>query len=288
LDDIRCEPSGVTEEVKVNMLAREARNGEGSGSASLTQGAYEALRSFVLSGAIRPGGKIKIRDVGDRLQFSQGAIREALSRLTSEGFVTAVPQKGFRVCEISAAELKDLTSARLHIESLCLQRSIELGDVSWETNLLASYYELARTLERAGDGDEPRMRDAWSQLHRVYHERLVAASDSPVMLRLRHQLYMQAERYRRISVPMQVSRRDTNSEHLEIMEASIGRNIKRATECLSDHLNLTTKILLDSLKLDEKPGEIAATPGRRTGAIRTDEHAALVARLARGARQRKS
>jgi DNA-binding GntR family transcriptional regulator len=122
----------------------------------------------------------------------------------------------------------------------------------------------------------------------VYHERLVAASDSPVMLRLRHQLYMQAERYRRISVPMQVSRRDTNSEHLEIMEASIGRNVKRATECLSDHLNLTTKILLDSLKLDEKPGLIVATPARRTGAIRTYEHAALVARLARGARQRKS
>lgn len=269
------------------MVIHEGWHGEGALSASLTQGAYEALRSFVLSGAIRPGAKIKIRDVGDRLQFSQGAIREALSRLTSEGFVTAEPQKGFRVCEISAAELKDLTNARLQIESICLQRSIELGDVSWETNLLAAYYELSRTPERAGDGDEPRMRDAWSRLHRMFHERLVAASDSPVMLRLRHQLYMQAERYRRLSVPMQVSRRDTNAEHLEILEASIGRNVKRATECLSDHLNLTTKILLDSLNLEEKQGVTITTRARRLAAGKSDDHTALVARLARGVRVRK-
>jgi DNA-binding GntR family transcriptional regulator len=270
------------------MIVHEGRHADGAVLVSLTQGAYEALRSFVLSGAIKPGGKIKIRDVGDRLQFSQGAIREALSRLTSEGFVTAEPQKGFRVCEISAAELKDLTNARLRIESICLERSIELGDVSWETNLLASYYELSRTPERAGDGEEPRMRDTWSQLHRVFHERLVAASDSPVMLRLRHQLYMQAERYRRLSVPMQVSRRDTNAEHLEILEASIGRNVKRATECLSDHLSITTKILLNSLNLEEKAGVVAAPRARRPSSAGAGDHAALVTRLARGSRLRKS
>jgi DNA-binding GntR family transcriptional regulator len=270
------------------MTMQEGRHAEGVALASLTQEAYEALRSFVLSGAIEPGGKIKIRDVGDRLQFSQGAIREALSRLTSEGFVTAEPQKGFRVCEISAAELKDLTHARLQIESICLQRSIELGDVTWETNLMAAYYELSRTPERAGDGEEPRMRETWSQLHRVFHERLVAASDSPVMLRLRSQLYMQAERYRRLSVPMQVSRRDTNAEHLEILEASISRNVKRATECLSAHLAQTTKILLNSLNLEEKEGSGTATRARRVNSGAPGDRAALVTRLARVARRRNS
>jgi len=280
--------SDINQKLAWNITLREDGRADASVSTSLTQGAYEALRSFVLSGGITPGGKIKIREVGDRFQFSQGAIREALSRLTSEGFVTAEPQKGFRVCGISAAELKDLTNARLQIESMCLRRSIELGDVSWETELLAAYYELARTPERAGDGDEPRMRDAWSQLHRVFHERLVAASDSPVMLRLRYQLYMQAERYSRISVPMQTSRRDTNSEHLEILEASIGRDIKRATECLSDHLSLTTKILLDSLKLEEHRGAMLPSPARRAATTRSTKNAALAARLARSARLPKT
>jgi DNA-binding GntR family transcriptional regulator len=56
-----------------------------------------------------------------------------------------------------------------------------------------------------------------------------------------------------------------NAWHLEIMEASIGRDLKRATECLSDHLSLTTKNLLDRLSLEEKQGVAGTTRARRMG-----------------------
>ena len=244
---------------------------------SLTQGAYEGLRGFVLSGQIRPGAKIRIRELGDRLQVSYGAVREALSRLTSEGFVTAEPQKGFRACAISASELRDLTASRLQIEAICLKRSIELGDLAWEAALLASFYELSRTHERAGGGNETRMEEVWSRLHRTYHATLVSASDSEVMLRIRSQLDLQAERYRRLSVPLQTSRRDTNGEHREILEFAIRHDAKRAVECMSDHLNMTMKILMRSLNLE---GEDRANnkPGRRVGK-RSRDDTSLAARL---------
>jgi DNA-binding GntR family transcriptional regulator len=223
-----------------------------NGAASLTQHAYENLRNDVLSCQIRPGQKLKINELTERLGVSQGAVREALSRLTSEGLVVAEPQKGFRASPVSAAELKDLTRVRIEIESLCLRRAIELGDLTWESDLLAAYHALSKTPEKTDGGATVRMTESWSEVHRRYHERLIAACDSPWLLRIRAQLFAQAERYRRLSVPLQQSKRDTNAEHLRIMEAAIDRNARLATALLATHFETTTEILLRGLHLGEE------------------------------------
>jgi DNA-binding GntR family transcriptional regulator len=104
------------------------------------------------------------------------------------------------------------------------------------------------------------------------------------MLRIRSQLDLQAERYRRLSVPLQTSRRDTNSEHREILEFAIRRDSRRAIECLSDHLSLTTKILLRSLNLESEE-QVRKKP-RRKVVKRSRDDTSLAARLARGARRK--
>jgi len=105
----------------------------------------------------------------------------------------------------------------------------------------------------------------------------VSASDSEVMLRIRSQLDFQAERYRRLSVPLQTSRRDTNGEHREILEFAIRHDAKRAVECMSDHLNLTMKILMRSLNL-ESEDRANKKPGRRA-VKRSRDDTSLAARL---------
>jgi len=224
---------------------------------SLTHDAYERLRDDVLSCQILPGQKLKISELVERLGVSQGAVREALSRLTSEGLVVAEPQNGFRACPISAAELKDLTRVRIEIESLCLRRSIELGDLTWESELLAAYHALSKTPEKTDGTKTVRMTESWAQVHGRYHEKLIAACDSPVLLRIRAQLFAQAERYRRLSVPLQQHKRDTNTEHLEIMQAAIERNARLATALLATHFETTTEILLNALQLGEDDSDTA-------------------------------
>src|SRR6266702_6405429 len=98
------------------------------GSINLTQGAYEDLRADLLSCRIAPGSRLKVQELCDRLSVSLGAIREALSRLTSEGLVVAEPQRGFRAAPISAEDLLDLTKTRIQIDTICLKRAIACGD----------------------------------------------------------------------------------------------------------------------------------------------------------------
>lgn len=214
-------------------------------SSSLTQSAYERLRSEILSCRLRPGERIKINDVCAQLSVSLGAVREALSRLTAEGLVVAEPQRGYHVTPISEAELLDLTNTRIEIEALCLRRAIAIGDVAWEAGILSALHQLARS--RPLTDAAPRvLSPEWFRLHRAFHDALVVACDSPWLLRVRTMLFAQSERYHRLSVPVALRERDTDGEHKAIMEAVISRDAESAVSLVSMHMLDTMKILLNA------------------------------------------
>ena len=162
-------------------------------SGSLTAEAYSQLRAEILACRLVPGAKLIISDLCIIFGFSLGAIREALSRLTSEGLVEAEPRKGFRVAPITEAELKDITSVRATIESLCLESAIRNGDLKWESGIVSTQFELSR-LQLQDAGDPARVSEIWAETHKRFHEALVAACDSPWLLRLREILFMQIGR----------------------------------------------------------------------------------------------
>ena len=216
----------------------------------------EDLRADLLSCRILPGSRLKIQELCTRLSVSLGAIREALSRLTSEGLVVAEPQRGFRAAPISAEDLSDLTRVRVEIESLCLRRAIELGTVDWESRIVAAFHRLSRTPERAPD-DPARSNEDWAAAHGAFHLALVEGCASPWLLRLHGQLYDQSERYRRLSVPLSRRKRRIGDEHQAIMEAALARDAEKAVALLTAHMTETTNILL-AAKLEADPAPRAA------------------------------
>lgn len=212
-----------------------------SKDSSLTQFVHDRLRTDVLACRLKPGERLVINQLCQELDVSLGAVREALSRLTSEGLVIAEPQRGFRVAPISAADLQDLTNVRVEIELLCLKDSIAKGDIHWEARLVAAQHLLARTPEKAS-GDFRLLSEGYASAHRGFHEALVSGCKSPWLLRLRALLYDQSERYRRLSLPL--AERDVNSEHRAIADAALARDVPRAAALLTAHLERTSQILL--------------------------------------------
>src|SRR5258706_3900288 len=102
------------------------------------------IRSDIISGAWQPGTKLRIKELCER--YGAGAIpmREALSRLATSGFVLAEDQRGFRVSEVSAHELTDITETRVHIECEALRQSVCNGGLDWEEKLIGAHYRLTR------------------------------------------------------------------------------------------------------------------------------------------------
>jgi len=225
-------------------------------SGSLTAEAFSRIRSEILACRLPPGQKLVIADLCQSFGFSLGAVREALSRLTSEGLVEAEPRKGFRVSPITETELRDITEVRITIECLCLENAIRNGDLGWETNIVATAFELSRTSLQAA-GDPALVSEVWADAHRRFHAALVAACDSPWMLRLRDILFVQSERYRRVSVPLNSRGRDLHAEHREIADAAVARDSTRACLALREHLQRTTRILIASDVVKAHEAEVA-------------------------------
>ena len=214
-------------------------------SGSLTAEAYARLRAEILACRLPPGQKLVIADLCDQLGFSLGAVREALARLSSEGLVVSEPRKGYRVAPITEAELKDITRVRATIESLCLESAIQNGNLKWETNIVSTQFELSK-MKLQDPNDPARVSEDWAETHKRFHEALVAACDSPWLLRLRELLFVQSERYRRVSVPLDRTARDLVAEHREIADAAVARDARMATEAIRAHLEKTTRIIIQS------------------------------------------
>lgn len=213
-------------------------------SGSLTAEAHARIRAEILSCRLEPGQKLVIQDICDAMGFSLGAVREALSRLTAEGLVEAEPRKGFRVAPVTESELRDITMVRTKIEIACLESAIRNGSLQWESNIMALLFELSK-LPLADPGDPKRLSGTWADTHKRFHLALVAACDSPWLLRLRETLYLHSERYRWMSLPRDRRQRNLHAEHEAIAAAAVARDAGKACSLLVQHIAKTTQILVE-------------------------------------------
>lgn len=218
---------------------------------SQIEATYRRLRDELITCRIKPGQKLVINELTARYGASLGAVREALSRLTSEELVTSESQRGFRAAAVSLSDLMDLTRTRVQIESLCLQSALKNGDLEWETRIVATYHRLVRTSELEA-GQEDVVSESWAAAHSAFHAALVAGCESPWLLRLQSILYVQSERYRRLSIPLRVADNELqishkaaqDRDHKQLMEAALSRDEDQMLNLIEAHLNHTADIIM--------------------------------------------
>lgn len=198
------------------------------------------LRRDILRGVVAPGAKLKLVRLAEQYAVSRGPLREAASRLASEGLVEIEDQRGFRVAAISRADLLDITRTRQRIESLALRDAITHGDLAWEGRVMAACH----VLERVTGGDDA---DAFAQYHRRFHETLVDACPSRYLLDFRERLYALAARYRNLAAERYAEHRgerDVAAEHQALADAVVARNADTACALLQVHIDETARTLL--------------------------------------------
>lgn len=211
---------------------------------SLTEGTYTLLRQQLLSGQIGPGERLKVGELVEQLGVGQGAVREALARLTADGLIDSEPQRGFRAKSISVEELRDLTTVRINIEGECIRRSFRSGDLEWEKQLVSVHHRLVRTQRLLDNGH---CNEEWDRVHFEFHEVLVAGCSCNWLLQLQRMLHAQNERARQILSPGPDPDRNVSVEHSELLTAALTRDEEKGIKIIEAHLEATTARLLRAL-----------------------------------------
>ena len=212
---------------------------------SLTERVYACLRADILAGRFSPGQRLRPTDLAAVNGVSLNVVREALNRLAGERLVHASPQQGFAVVQVSSADLDDLTDVRVLVETAALRRSIEHGDLAWESALVAAHHRLANT--PMTDDDPDQLSDEWMHAHNAFHAATMCACGSPRLVEIAAALGESAAMYRYYSQRYDHGKRDVAGEHRAIFEATIARDTDLACRLHAEHIQRTAEIVTQAL-----------------------------------------
>ena len=125
---------------------------------------------------------------------------------------------------------------RCQLEGLAIRQSIQLGNTHWEENLVLCHYRLQQS-----DRSNP---EEWERQHRAFHNALLQACNSPILLRYCDQLYDLNIRYRFLAGKSgRYKQRNVGDEHKNILDATLARDEQEASEQLTQHYEFTGQFL---------------------------------------------
>ncbi len=208
------------------------------------------LRERIASGDIPPGAKLRLDEMRASFGVSLSPLREALSRLSAEGFVASVDQRGYRVAPVSPANLNEVTRLRCEFESFALKESIQQGNDAWEGEVIASLHRLNKIERVSVQGEQL---GQWEEAHSVFHRQLISACRLPLLLHFCSTLHDLNDRYRRIFLREAPIDRDIRQEHEALCDATVGRRADEACTLLRNHIERTAAYALRALLEQQKP-----------------------------------
>ncbi|WP_241762690.1 GntR family transcriptional regulator [Dyella ginsengisoli] len=208
---------------------------------SLIEQAVNRLREEILRGRLPAGSKLAIDEIRTRYRVSGGTLREALSLLVSDGLIKVRAQRGFYVAPMSLEDMQDLARTRILLECEAVRQSVKHGDVEWEMRLVAAFHRLSLVEERTMR-DPVNHFDQWEQDNRAFHEALLSACPSTWTLRFVSILYMQMERYRRLTSTHNPPDRNVSDEHRALLDSALARESDRCADLMRVHIESSISV----------------------------------------------
>jgi len=149
-------------------------NAEGEPAAvALNQKAYVILRESLLSGALEPGSMLNLRPLAAHLEMSPMPVREALSRLRSDGAVEALANRAFRVPVLSADSYQEVILMRLRLETCACEKAAVLAKGQDVRRVSQLYEEMLAIGETSIE--------EYLAVHRRFHFAIYAIAQMPIL-----------------------------------------------------------------------------------------------------------
>lgn len=214
---------------------------------TLASSVYNELLEDILEGRLKPGHKLRLQALKDHYKVGNSPLREALNRLSANGMVIREENRGFRVSPASVAELQELVTTRCWLEEIAIRESIKNGDEAYDERIVLAFHRLSRiTPNEDGSWDSPEQ----EQKHREFHQALLSACGSGILLRYCAELHEQTLRYRKLAAVVKYREGSEGSEHRAIRDAVLDRDADKAVELLTAHFQMTAEIVIAGGGLD--------------------------------------
>jgi DNA-binding GntR family transcriptional regulator len=135
----------------------------------MAQTAYDAIRAMIVNGELTGGTKMVVRVLSERLRLSATPIKSALVALERDGFLVAIPHRGFYVPQIGLRDMLEIYELREALDGIAGRKVAQsTGAAEFVRSVLQPLLE--KQHERADAGDLDGLRDLDTEFHRaIWH-----------------------------------------------------------------------------------------------------------------------
>jgi len=201
---------------------------------------YSLLKEKIISCELKTGQRIDINGLTRELNVSQTPIREVVNRLTKEGLVANIPQKGFYVVKLEKVDLEEIYELRQLIECYALEYAIQNVEVGKFQELLSRIKSLRKLI------NNNKQEENFNSMDEELHFAIVNNSSNR---RLR-QIYSETYDVIKIIKNIGDSKLEYSKyidEHIELIEAILEKNLSNAKRILKTHINGALKRVVQTI-----------------------------------------
>jgi DNA-binding GntR family transcriptional regulator len=189
---------------------------------------FNTLMEDILSGQLKPGEKLNISEISERLEVSRTPVREALKQLMSVGLVENVPHRSPFVKKLSIEEVIELYYIRGALEGVASRLAAQrLSDEQIE--------ELETLCRRMEEKARSGKYDDFIEDNSKFHFLVYKATNSPRLQEMVLQYYRQCEQYRALVMELPGSYDEVCQEHKNILNAFKDRDLEKADNFARQH-----------------------------------------------------
>lgn len=200
------------------------------GRTSLRERVAESLRAALVSGRMAPGTTYSIPALAEQFGVSATPVREAMLDLVNEGIVAPVPNKGFRVVELTDAELDQITELRRLLEVPTV------GGLAGAVNA-AAIKRLRRLADAVSDAARRGDVVAYVEADRELHLALLGEAGNPRLVEMVGRLRDQSRLYGLEQLAADGVLVDSADEHVRLIEALESGDRRAAERVMAHHLD---------------------------------------------------
>jgi DNA-binding GntR family transcriptional regulator len=208
-------------------------------SLSLEEMVYTNLEEEILSGKLTRGTSLGEIPISLRLGVSRTPVRGALHRLSEDGLVEILPNRGAVVLGINSEDLIDIYHIRMRLEGLASASAAERISEE-DLTKLSDAVELAEFYINKKDTEHLK------ELDTQFHSIIYRASGNRLLNKVLSELHRKTKAYRKLSLSVPGRLEKSVFEHREILMAIKERNPEKADRLTSLHVERALENMLSS------------------------------------------
>lgn len=200
---------------------------------TLTDEAYQGLRTLICSGELAPGDVISEPELQETLGVGRTPIREAVRALAAEHLIEVFPRRGTFVAGVDPRNLRAMSEVRAQLEPMAARLAAERRT---ESDLEQFRGALAQ-LEELEQGDLRSQERALIDLDSRIHQLIYQATKNAYLATDLDRYYIHSQRIWNLGLGRVEHLRQAVLEHKELLEAIIQGDSDRAFNVMSKHVS---------------------------------------------------